>query len=200
MNNWHIEGSYFETCNCEAICPCRRQGDKRVGDSTYDDCVFLLSWWIKRGHAGDVDLGDVRTALAGRYRDDEENKPWTVILYIDQSASDAQFEALSDIFLGRVGGDIAFARNIAQIADVKRADIALDHSEGQETIRVGETASCRMARYVDHDFAVTCAITGHDKPGRESICDSSVKDGPFEWTYEGRCGFSSRFAYQGAAQ
>jgi hypothetical protein len=121
------------------------------------------------------------------------------MLYIDRAASDPQFEALSDIFLGRAGGDISFAQNIAHVAGVNRADITLDHGAGHETIRVGDVASARVARYVDHDFPVSCGITGHDKPGRESVCGSSVKDGPFDWTYEGRCGFSSRFAYEGVA-
>jgi hypothetical protein len=199
VQDWHIEGSYYETCNCDAICPCRRQDGVPGGDSTYEDCEFLLSWWIMAGRAGDVDLGGIRTAIAGRYSDAEENKPWTVMLYIDRAASDPQFEALSDIFLGRAGGDISFAQNIAHVAGVNRADIALDHGKGHESIRVGDVASARVARYVDHDYPVSCGITGHDKPGRESVCDSSVKDGPFDWTYEGRCGFSSRFAYEGAA-
>ncbi|HET9833738.1 MAG TPA: hypothetical protein VFP91_18580 [Vicinamibacterales bacterium] len=24
--NWRVSGSYFEVCNCDAICPCRRRG------------------------------------------------------------------------------------------------------------------------------------------------------------------------------
>lgn len=199
MADWRIRGSYYETCNCEAICPCRRVDGAPGGDSTYDDCIFLLSWWIEDGRAGEVDLSGIRIAMAGRYSDDEEGSPWTVKLYIDSDADDAQFAALSEIMLGRAGGDVAFARNIAEVAGIDRAAITLEHKAGQETIRVGEFASARVVEYYDHDFPITCGIPGHDKPGRESISDSSVRDGPFDWTYVGRCGFSSRFDYAGAA-
>ena len=197
MGEWYIKGSYYESCNCDAICPCRRIDGAPGGDSTYDDCIFLLSWWIEEGQADAIDLADVRTALAGRYSDAEENSPWTVKLYIDRIANDAQFAALSDILLGRAGGDIAFAQNIADIVGVERADIELEHKAGEESIRVGKVASAHVKDYVDHDFPVTCGITGHDKPGRESVCDATVKDGPFDWSYTGRCGFSSHFAYKG---
>ena len=28
---WHIAGSYYEVCNCEAICPCRRSDGRMSG-------------------------------------------------------------------------------------------------------------------------------------------------------------------------
>jgi len=198
MGEWNIWGSYYESCNCDAICPCRRIAGAPGRDSTYEECVFLLSWWIEEGRADGVDLAGIRVAMAGRYSDAEENSPWTVKLYVDYAASDAQFAAVSKILLGRAGGDIAFTRNIAGVAGVDRAAITLEHKAGEERICVGEVASARVTEYVEHDFTVTCGIPGHDKPGRESVCDSTVKDAPFDWTYKGRCGFSSRFAYEGA--
>jgi hypothetical protein len=33
---WTIVGSYFEVCNCEAICPCRRVGERAGGRSTVE--------------------------------------------------------------------------------------------------------------------------------------------------------------------
>ncbi|HEV8277455.1 MAG TPA: DUF1326 domain-containing protein [Streptosporangiaceae bacterium] len=46
---WAVAGSYFEACNCEAICPCRRVGERAGGRSTYGICQFALSWQISRG-------------------------------------------------------------------------------------------------------------------------------------------------------
>ncbi|MGO8958205.1 MAG: DUF1326 domain-containing protein [Streptosporangiaceae bacterium] len=46
-----VAGSYFETCNCEAVCPCRRVGERAGGRSTYGICQFALSWLISRGRA-----------------------------------------------------------------------------------------------------------------------------------------------------
>ena len=90
MADWRVSGSYFEVCNCEAICPCRRQGGmKLTTGSSYGVCEFALSWFVLNGHLDAVDLSGRAVVLAGRYRDDEPNKPWRVSLYVDEQASPA---------------------------------------------------------------------------------------------------------------
>lgn len=113
---WRIDGSYFEACNCQAVCPCRRHGDRPGGRSTYGVCDFALSWLIERGHADHIDLADVEIVLAGRYDDDEPNSPWRVALYIDEGADPDQQRVVADIFLGRAGGTAFanFARAIGE--------------------------------------------------------------------------------------
>ena len=49
MHEWRIAGSYYETCNCEAVCPCRRLNGHPGGRSTLGICCGLLSWSIKEG-------------------------------------------------------------------------------------------------------------------------------------------------------
>ena len=46
---WHLRGSYFESCNCEAICPCRMIGGIKGGRSTYGICFGVLSWLVEDG-------------------------------------------------------------------------------------------------------------------------------------------------------
>jgi hypothetical protein len=53
---WRIAGAYFESCNCEAICPCRMVGGVPGGRSTYGVCYGTLAWRIDEGHADDLDL------------------------------------------------------------------------------------------------------------------------------------------------
>ena len=53
---WQVRGSYFEACNCDAICPCRSVHGQPGGPSTYGECFGTLSWHIHEGHAGPVDL------------------------------------------------------------------------------------------------------------------------------------------------
>src|SRR5438105_14353787 len=104
LQPWKVRGSYFEVCNCEAICPCRRQGGRMGGPSTYGVCEFGLSWAIADGHAADIDLSGFTVVLVGRYDDDEPGSPWRVALYVDERANPQQQEALAAIFLGRAGG------------------------------------------------------------------------------------------------
>ena len=192
---YRIEGSYYEACNCDAICPCRRQNGVAHGLSTHGNCDFILSWAILRGHSNDTDLTGLNTCMAGTYHDDEEGSPWSVFIYIDERADDAQLDALSEIFRGKAGGNILFTANIANVLGVKRARIALDHEDGRETIAIGNIGAVRVDRQVDFDGTVSCGIPGHDHPGRENVSSLSLNDGPFVWDYKERCGFSTDFAY-----
>lgn len=48
---WELSGTYLESCNCDAICPCRRVGGVAGGRSTHGLCVGALSWIVQSGHA-----------------------------------------------------------------------------------------------------------------------------------------------------
>src|SRR3954453_192378 len=88
--SWHIKGSYFEACNCDPICPCRRVDGEAGGRSTHGVCMGVLSWIVEDGAVGDLDLGGLPVALAVRYSDDEEGSPWTWVLYVGEEATDDQ--------------------------------------------------------------------------------------------------------------
>src|SRR5205823_11746816 len=102
--DWELAGTYLESCNCDAICPCRRIGGRAGGRSTHGICFGALSWWIESGRCGEVDLSDLAVVLASRYSDDEPGSPWSYFLYLDERADAAQHEALSEIFTGARGG------------------------------------------------------------------------------------------------
>jgi hypothetical protein len=59
--SWRIRGTYFESCNCDAICPCRRTDGTPGGRSTHGICLGVLSWVIAEGSADGVDLSGLPT-------------------------------------------------------------------------------------------------------------------------------------------
>ncbi len=84
---WRVRGSYFEGCNCEAICPCRSVGGRPGGPSSFGECFGALSWHIHEGHADGVDLSALRTVMSVRYFDRvQPSTRWEVVLYVDQDA------------------------------------------------------------------------------------------------------------------
>jgi hypothetical protein len=192
---WSIAGSYYESCNCPAVCPCRRINGVPGGDSTYGLCQFLLSWHIKEGIANGVDLSGCQIVMAGFYRDSDPGKPWTVKLFIGQEASPEQCHQLARIYLGRTGGNIAFTSNIATIVETETAAIVLVHEPGGELIRLGGLGASKVARRANYDGTVSCGIPGHDHPGTEYVAALSIHDGPFQWDYEERCGFATDFQH-----
>jgi len=204
--SWTVSGTYFEVCNCEAVCPCRWEGERRRGQpSTYETCDFALSWRIAAGRIGSLDLSGLSVMMAGTYSNHVKPRtPWRVILYVDDAADAAQQRALADIFLGRVGGTTLknFAAGIGEIYAVRAARIALDHTTNHESmsagsaVRAGALVSARTERPAQSAGAVSCGIPGHDRPGQELVMDVfRVADPPFNWEVRGRCGFAADFAY-----
>lgn len=197
-DDWWLEGTYFESCNCEAVCPCRPQGDRPGGRSTYGVCDWALSWRCERGMADGLDLAGLEVVMVGRYDDDEPGSPWRVALYLDEAAEEDERAALEAIFLGRAGGSTlsTWTSSIAEVYAVRPARIELDHTPGQPSIDVEDSVTVRALEPVDTDDPVSCAIPGYDYPGTEYRGEVlRVDEEPLRWEVTGRCGFATEFAY-----
>jgi hypothetical protein len=64
--SWRIRGTFFESCDCDAISPCRRIHGTAGGRSTHGVCMGVLSWLIEDGAADRTELSGLPVALAGR--------------------------------------------------------------------------------------------------------------------------------------
>ena len=200
--SWRIAGSYLESCNCEAICPCRRIDGTMGGRSTYGVCLGALSWRIREGHADGSDLGGLGVVLASSYSDDEEGSPWSFVLYIDDRADGEQREALEAIFTGRVHGSqvehFPWAWKKSHLLAVRPAQIEIEHVPGRGWFRAGQYVYVRIAHPFEEQHAVTCVIPGHERSGREVVAESlEVGDGELEFAFRGNCGYESDFEYSG---
>jgi hypothetical protein len=199
---WHLRGSYFESCNCDPICPCRRIDGASGGRSTHGICAGVLTWLIEEGEAAGTDLAGLPVALAVRYDDDEPGSPWTWILYFDDRASAEQQEALQAIFSGRLGGDalthFPWAWKASELVGVRRAGIELDHTRRRQLLRIRDHVTVRIHEGYHGQEAVTCVIPGHDRDGEELVAEVlRVEDGPLAFDYSGTCGYAATFTYSG---
>jgi hypothetical protein len=199
---WHIRGSYFESCNCDPICPCRRIDGVAGGRSTHGICAGVLSWLIEEGAAGGTDLAGLAVTLAIRYDDDEPGSPWSWILYVDDRASDEQAEALEAIFSGRLGGDaethFPWAWKPSELLGVRRVAIELDHTRRREWLRIRDHVTVRIRDRFPAESPVTCVIPGHDRAGEELVADElRVDDDGLSFEFAGTCGYAATFAYSG---
>jgi hypothetical protein len=199
---WRVRGSYFEACNCDAICPCRSVHMEPGGPSTYGVCYGSLSWHVLDGHAGDVNLDDRKVVISLRYHDDvRPTTRWEVICYVDERADDAQFAALSDIFLGRAGGTVSrlYGRAIGTVHDVKRARIRVEHVAARKRIDVVGYLLVEGEQPASEPGDVRCGVPGYDHPGTELFGEVlESHDGPFEWAIVGKRNgsFASDFEYR----
>jgi hypothetical protein len=200
--SWRIRGTYFESCDCDAICPCRRIDGVPGGRSTHGVCAGVLSWLIEKGAADHIDLSGQPVALAFRYSDDEPGSPWTWVLYLDACASDEQLAALEGIFTGQFGGDaerhFPWAWKASDRVAVRTTQIDVDHTRRRQRLRVRDRISVRIRDRYNGGETVTCVIPGHEQAGEELIADElSVDDSSLAFSYRGVCGYASTFDYAG---
>lgn len=122
---------------------------------------------------------------------------------MDERASSAQQEALTQIFLGRSAGTARrnFAAAIGEVYAVRPAKIELEHTPGRWFMRASDYVTVRATTPVRSDLGpVSCGIPGHDHPGEEVLADlMRVDDGPLRWEVSARCGFATDFDYSSDA-
>jgi hypothetical protein len=201
LSDWRVQGSYFEGCNCEAICPCRSVGGRPGGPSTFGECFGALSWHIHQGHADGTDLSGLRAVLSIRYYDRvQPSTRWEVVLYVEEDASDEQREALADIFLGRAGGTVArlYGPAIGEVCAVRPARITLEHTADRKRIDVVGYLTVAADGAASDPGDVRCGIPGFDHPGTELHGDALRSTDPvLRWEVKGRrhAAFTTDFDY-----
>ncbi len=200
--SWQIRGTYFEACNCDAICPCRRINGVPGGRSTHGVCLGVLSWLIDEGSVDGTDLSGLPVALALRYSDDEPGSPWTCVLYLEARATEEQRGALEGIFTGRLGGDaeshFPWVWKESELVAVRAVEIDVDHTRRRQWLRIRDHLSVRIRDRHRGSDTVTCVIPGHEREGEELVADELlVEDGVLDFNYQGVCGYGSKFDYAG---
>jgi hypothetical protein len=100
--SWHIEGEYFESCNCELLCPCLLSHAQ--ARPTEGHCDVVLATHIARGSYGNVDLAGLNAVQALTTPGEMSKGGGTLAVYVDSRATSEQRAALEEIFTGNAGG------------------------------------------------------------------------------------------------
>jgi hypothetical protein len=120
--NWRIEGEYFESCNCEVLCPCILSSAQ--ARPTEGHCDVVLAFHVNRGSYGKTDISGLNAVKALTTPGPMAQGGGTVALYLDSKANAEQRAALEAIFDGSAGGPPAmFAAFIATTLPTKSAPI-----------------------------------------------------------------------------
>lgn len=199
MTEWNLRGMYAEACNCEAACPC-----VFLSDPTEGECTALVGWHVEEGRFGDTGLDGLNTAVAVFAPGNMAQEPWTVALYVDERADDAQREALTSIFAGQAGGHPArIAEHIGEVLGVASAPIEYKADDGRRALRVGDVADFEIDA-IQGQGGQRVMVRHHPlaiAPGHEAVVARSTRlryaDHGLSWEISDRTGFFSPFTYEG---
>ena len=111
---WSLRGDWFDVCSCDIACPC-----EFAQPPTNNHCQGVLAYHVREGRYGDARLDDLNVIGVSEFTGNlwAGEGRWSVGLYIDERADEAQREALQAIFSGRAGGFMA--KLAALIGDVR---------------------------------------------------------------------------------
>ena len=145
--DWKLKGTYFETCNCEAACPCNFTGPPTEGK-----CTVLVAWHIDQGAFDGTKLDGLNVGFVANFTGHMLRDKWRVALYLDERANDKQRDALTQIYSGKAGGLMAqLAGFIGEVAGVRSVPIEYRADGRKRSVRFGNVASAEIE-----------AITGGD--------------------------------------
>jgi hypothetical protein len=142
--SYTLEGRILEVCDCKVLCPCWIGEDADNGT-----CMATVAYHYDKGAVDDVDVAGLTAAFAAFIPGNILQGNWRVMIFIDDRASDAQFEALASVYRGERGGPLAdFAKLFGEIVGIERASIDFDVREGKGTLKVGDTTYAELEPYV----------------------------------------------------
>jgi hypothetical protein len=188
---YELEGSLLEACSCGVLCPCW------IGeDPDHGTCESINAYRFERGTIAGVDVSGLAVfnvcLIPGNVLTPGS---WTVAMFIDDRASDEQFEAIRAAFQGELGGPLAdLAGLVGEVVTVERAPLTHETRDGEGVLEMGDAVSSRMHPFTGPGGKTTTLrdsvfSTVPGSPAYVAVADHLRVNLPkygMQWSFEGR--------------
>jgi hypothetical protein len=191
---WNLEGTYFETCSCDVICPCT--ASLSIG-ADYDRCRVTLVFNVVHGDVEGTDVSGLKVAAIADTPKVMTDGNWRLGVFIDAAASDEQAEKLGAVFGGQLGGPMeALGPLVSENLGVERGAIEI-HEEGlRHSVKIGDAIDFEIEDIVPFgvESGEPARLVGIFHPAGPELTISRAtrsRINAFGIEYEGKSGFSS---------
>ncbi len=195
---WELNGTFFESCNCDAACPCIFGSGP-----THGECWAVLAWHIDNGSYGDVSLDDLNVVMAAYIPGHVLEVEWQVAFYLDDRASAGQQEALTTIYSGQAGGHPAMLADfVGKVLGVRAVPIEFKTNGRSRSLSIPNVAAVAIegvegqdgkdVTISNHPIAVAPGVPVN--VGRSS--ELSYRDYDHSWQLTETNGLYSAFTYR----
>jgi hypothetical protein len=191
---WNLQGTYFETCSCEVVCPCTVS--LALG-ADYDRCRVTLVFNIAQGEVDGTDVSGLKVAAIADTPKVMSEGNWRLGVFIDAAASDDQAEKLQGVFGGQLGGPMeALGPLVSESLGVERAPIEVREDGLRHSVKIGDAVDFEVEDVVPFgvESGEPARVTGVFHPvGSELTISKATRSriNAFGIEYEGKAGFSS---------
>lgn len=136
--SWSVVGELAMNCNCDVFCPCVISlGAARP---TQGYCQTWFGVRVDQGHYGEADLSGLNVGflvdIPGRMGEGN----WTMALYIDERADEAQYDGLEQVMSGAARGTTGlFKLLVGTYLGARREPVTFEVAEdGMRTVTAGK--------------------------------------------------------------
>lgn len=201
--SWKVSGQYYETCNCDFVCPCL-PGQMAVMP-TKGACNFAMAFQVERGNYESLSLDGLGFIVLGFTPEEMGKGNWKVGVVVDERANAEQRDAITAIASGAGGGPMAALGGlVGTFLGVESAPIRFERDGAKWSVTaasfvdmaaspaMGVDPNATEPLYLDNTghpasnrFALARAIKSHVKALGLSWSDTSGKNNgqfsPFSW-------------------
>lgn len=148
---YRLAGEFFELCDCYTVCPCW------VGQAPSDNrCTGAFGWSIAEGTIGELDMAGRRVVSVSYHAGHRETGGQEVYVFVDEDASDEQFDVLLTTFTGQMGGPLGeLAKLMGILRGSEKAPIDLANNGRFATVTVGRVIDGDAEMLVGADEEIT---------------------------------------------
>jgi hypothetical protein len=196
---WKLEGTYFETCSCDVVCPCTAS---LANPATRDRCNVTLVFNVVDGDVEGTDVSGLTVAAIADTPKVMTDGNWRLGVFIDGAASDEQADKLGAVFSGALGGPMqALGPLIGENLGVERQAIEVREDGLRHSVKIGEAVDFEIEDIVPFgvETGEPARLTGIFHPaGSELTISRATRSNidAFGIRYEGKSGFSrSNFSW-----
>ncbi|MFD1505311.1 DUF1326 domain-containing protein [Georgenia yuyongxinii] len=160
---WQLSGTYFEHCPCGMVCPCTTSGLTLPADQ--ERCTVILAFHIDTGSIDGVDVAGRTAVLVADAPRLMSEGGWKVGLFVDDHATDEQFEHLGAVFSGQRGGIWAtLAGLVGEMLGAERVPITYADDGRTHRLRVGDVIDMVIEDWVLPNSDEVAKLTGMTFP------------------------------------
>lgn len=198
---WHMDGTFYENCSCDAICPCT--WSNLAHKATNDYCRFAMAFAVETGEVDGVDVSGRRFVLVGDAPADMAQGGWRLGVFVDDAADADQVAKIGEVLSGALGGPpAALGPLVGEILGVEQAAISIAQEGHGHRIKVGDAVDYSGMHVVTEDGGTVSLsnIVAHPAGPTMTLAPvSSSKVSAFGIEYSGEdlSGFSNPFRWQG---
>ena len=134
---WQVRAYYLDACNCDWGCPCQFNAKP-----THGNCEGVSGIQVIKGNYGSVKIDKLNMVMIASWPGAIHEGRGKASFYIDDRATDDQFEALSKIITGEAGGGPfeVYRSTIDKMQEPRRARITFQAKGLDSRVKVGDVA------------------------------------------------------------